>query len=74
MDMKMDKDTQQAWTGWVNFTNAAALSVVVISAVVVSRGFHSALNLPLPSLKKPFWGFFSWGFLRVYVGCSWHWP
>jgi hypothetical protein len=34
MEMKMDKDTQKAWQGWVNFTNAAALSVVVVAVIV----------------------------------------
>lgn len=34
MEMKMDKDTQRAWDGWVNFTNAAAVSVVIIACVV----------------------------------------
>ena len=34
MDMKMDKDTQRAWDGWTNFTNAAAISVVIIAFVV----------------------------------------
>ena len=34
MDMKMDKDTQRAWNGWVNFTHAAAASVVIVALVV----------------------------------------
>jgi hypothetical protein len=34
MDMKMDKDTQRAWHGWVNFTQAAGVSVIVVAIIV----------------------------------------
>lgn len=33
MEMRMDKDTQRAWHGWVNFTNAIAISVVAAAAI-----------------------------------------
>jgi hypothetical protein len=39
MDMKMDKDTQRAWNGWVNFTHAATASVVVIAIVLSLMAF-----------------------------------
>ncbi|MEZ0226687.1 MAG: hypothetical protein ACAH83_19175 [Alphaproteobacteria bacterium] len=34
MDMKMDKDTQKAWHGWVVFTRFATGSVVIVAVVL----------------------------------------
>lgn len=34
MDMKMDKDTQKAWQGWVTFTRFATGSVIVVAVVL----------------------------------------
>lgn len=34
MDRHMDKETAQAWHGWVVFTKFTAVSVVVVSAVL----------------------------------------
>jgi hypothetical protein len=34
VDMKMDKDTQRAWDGWVTFTHFATVSVIVVAAVL----------------------------------------
>ncbi len=34
MDINMDKDTQEAWKGWVVFTHFAAGAVVVVAVIL----------------------------------------